>query len=1151
MLTGIKLVFMKNHIPFTWLLLFCISWNNMLAQPFSVFKDINTNPSVPTFFYDLNEVSKEKNNIVINGTLFFLLNDGVHGKEIWKSDGTEAGTVILKDIYPGSESSIISPLINVGGTLYFLANSDYNACGLWKSDGTASGTSLVKVTSSWAFNYGFSLAVYELNGVLYFTAPSDVEGLELWKSDGTEVGTALIKDIYPGGQWGFPAQFISISNTLFFTADNGINGFELWKTDGTPDGTVMVKDVLPASFTASRPDNLTVFNGELFFSAEAPFPSGKILWKTNGTEAGTEKLVYNDGMGGQMDILEPQLFTEMNGQLFCVGFIYDGGGSAEILWKTTGIGNTMDYVAIFSPSVNFPRSCKDMLAYNNKLYFSINNGSNGTELWSSDGTQAGTSMVKDINPGSASGEPQNFWVLNNTLFFTANNGTNGKELWKTDGTTAGTEIIKDINTGVASSIPENFIILNSNLLFTANDGVSGNELWKTDGTASGTVLMKDIYVGPNSSNVKILAKSISDVFITANDGIYGAELWKTDGSNTGTQMVKDIIPGLMSSYPSWLTKMGSNLFFGANNYQLWKTDGTQGETVVLHTDTSYAPFPSFPRRDKYESLGGSIIFLGDNPNIPPGNSYRRGLWKSDGSVAGTVFVDELDFGWDLNFTVSGTKVFYTKSTSFYGIELWQSNGTPASSQIVMDINPGSGNSNPQWLTDVNGKLFFLATDAGNNTNLYSTNGAAPGGYKVSPANFSNYNTFGLINAGGILYFIHKNVSNQSEIWRSNGTSAGTFILKTITPGVGSYWSYDFQSPFTNVNGILFFAADNGANGTELWKTNGTAAGTVIVKDIVPGSEGISITHMANVNGVLYFSVNNPVTGDELWKSDGTAIGTVMVKNNFSSSIYYNINNLAAINGKLFFSAADDTHGNEIWISDGTTVGTKMIQDLMPGATSSFPYGFTEFNGNIFFSAQMPNSGQELWFGNLLTLPITWQKVAATLIGEDAMVSWSALEDNNLSHYIVERSKDGSSFEEITNVAANNSQVSNQYEYADKSVTGFSIPEIYYRIKSVNKDGTTAYSKIVKIALPVAKEYVRLNPNPITNGTVVLEIKSEKNKQILVTATSLSGKQVYSQTLKATNGLSVYTLHLNSLPNALYIIEVSDGKKIDNFKLLKQ
>ena len=96
------------------------------------------------------------------------------------------------------------------------------------------------------------------------------------------------------------------------------------------------------------------------------------------------------------------------------------------------------------------------------------------ELWKSDGTAAGTVLVKDINPGSASSEPSNLTNVNGTLFFTADDGAHGIELWKSDGTAAGTVLVKDINPGSAGSDPPRLTNVNGTLFFSANDGTHGH-----------------------------------------------------------------------------------------------------------------------------------------------------------------------------------------------------------------------------------------------------------------------------------------------------------------------------------------------------------------------------------------------------------------------------------------------------------------------------------------------------------------------------------------------------------------------------------------------------------------------------------------------------------------------------------------------------
>ncbi len=169
---------------------------------------------------------------------------------------------------------------------------------------------------------------------------------------------------------------------------------------------------------------------------------------------------------------------------------------------------------------------RNLININGTLFFAAKDSSHGVELWKSNGTAAGTMLVKDIYVGSIGSSPSNFINLNGVLFFTANNGSGGIELWKSNGTYSGTSLVKDIYPGPGSSAPSYLVNLNGMLYFAANDSIHNNELWRSDGTTAGTVLVKDINLEPNDVGL------YNKLQVNKSPGIYGEqELWKPSGNS--------------------------------------------------------------------------------------------------------------------------------------------------------------------------------------------------------------------------------------------------------------------------------------------------------------------------------------------------------------------------------------------------------------------------------------------------------------------------------------------------------------------------------------------------------------------------------------------------------------------------------------------
>ncbi|MFY0525692.1 ELWxxDGT repeat protein [Archangium gephyra] len=448
----------------SWLLALALAGGSSLAQaqatpvpgcrPPTVIKDVA--PGVPS--------SSPMHFQRMGTTVYFAASGATVGSntELWKSDGTAAGTVMVKDIHPGGDS-IPDLLTDLNGTLLFTADDGEHGVELWKSDGTAAGTVMVREIGE-GLESGGTTDIVKLGGKAYLTAFNHEQGRELWESDGTFAGTRIIKDINPGLRSGLAARTLRVAgNTLFFSADDGTHGFELWKSDGTEAGTVRVKDIAPGALNASVGD-VTAVGSTVFFTANDGSTDNE-LWKSDGTEAGTVRV-------------------------------------KDIFGKP------------FHPAP------ENLVAVGGKLFFRLDNEVNGAELWVSDGTAAGTVMVKDIRSGAADSFPGDFTDVGGTLYFTADDGVSGVELWKSDGTAAGTVRVKDIRAGSTGSMPQLLTAGGSRLFFVADDG-SGATLWLSDGTEAGTRAVDALA----ANNPQALTFTGGTLYYSAEDAAQGRELY--------------------------------------------------------------------------------------------------------------------------------------------------------------------------------------------------------------------------------------------------------------------------------------------------------------------------------------------------------------------------------------------------------------------------------------------------------------------------------------------------------------------------------------------------------------------------------------------------------------------------------------------------
>lgn len=427
-----------------------------------------------------------------NGMLIFQArsNDGV---ELWKSDGTQSGTVQIKNINVNpNESSDPKYFKEYKGKLYFVAMQQ-----LWVTDGTENGTQMVSsVKPSWQFTIA--------NDLLFFVGGESTNGGELWVTNGTESGTVMVKDINPGSWSSSISNLTTYNNIVVFSANDGVNGKELWKSDGTESGTKMILDI-DSGDKSSSPSFLTEYAGKIYFSAKK-LGIGTELWKTDGTASGT--VLVKDIFEGE-DSSNPVKLFVYSQSLF---FQADSGDNHGIeMYKynlTTNLVTREADVYDGAESGGF----SPVIVYNEGMYFTASKPATGIELYVR--RNGFNSLAEDIYPGSIGGRPSVFCNCGDKMYFRAYNGNN--VLLEFSGVTNNAKEIKPqnaVNAPFFTPIPTELFCYNGSLYFAANYTSSGFDMWKyTPSTLSINKFDKENYLSiyPNPVKTNLTISLIND-----------------------------------------------------------------------------------------------------------------------------------------------------------------------------------------------------------------------------------------------------------------------------------------------------------------------------------------------------------------------------------------------------------------------------------------------------------------------------------------------------------------------------------------------------------------------------------------------------------------------------------------------------------------
>ncbi len=832
----------------------------MLAGDLELVKDIN----------DLSEGSNPQGLVAAGDYFYFYAKQG----ELWQSNGTSGGTRPVVDA--AGSGMIAAPGINVSGVMYFTRTTTQHGNELWRTDGTPAGTILVKDIRPGAADSSIG-AFANLNGTLFFTANDGVHGRELWKSDGTELGTTLVKDLPTGTEHASVRGMTAAGNYVYYIAKDSV-GEALWRSDGTASGTQMVTTSSGAAMRANFSTHylfdapqLASVNGLFYFAANHN-ASGFEMWRTDGTEAGTFALTdFHSTLAGDPAYSS----TNVNGVLYFVTEYNSNSDKPAGLWKTDGTIAGTQFVRAFF---------REFAYVNGKFFTRAYDAQHGEEPWALDLATNQTQLIRDIRSGpegsllissSFLGTVPQLTTVDNMCFFYANEGSTGFELWKSDGTVGGTAFVKDIRSGSESAFqtfgtsfnPRHSLAFKGKLYVRVDDGRHGYELWTSDGTEQGTVLLKDIVTGAGGSGPENFLSTGSALYFTANDGVT-SEWWRSDGSAAETKPFKEIHAGLNNV--SLLANVNGLLYFTATSSsgqrQLWKSDGTQaGLQPVTHL---------LPVVGGFANINNVLYFTAND------GASGTELWKTDGSPSGTKLVKDIASGPASStfgqLVAAGNLVYFTLSQPDTGAELWRTDGTSQGTFLVKDIQVGPQGSKVGEPINVGGTLYFRANDGFNGYELWKSDGTAAGTTMVRDRSGANSLPESLTALGSNVFFSAYESTGGRVLWKSDGTEGGTVIVKDFgytqsnrTGGPYEIISVGDKLFFSRLT--LFFA---GYETTELWVSDGTTNGTTLLKQSAAPGYFFRPRFLRNGGSQLLFNSGvESGPSEAVWTSDGTVAGT--------------------------------------------------------------------------------------------------------------------------------------------------------------------------------------------------------------------------------------------------------------------------------------
>ena len=847
-------------------------------------------------------------------TLLFTQDDGVHGRELWTTDGSAQGTAMMVDLLPGLPGSEPDTFTRADdGSVYFVARTTYasdtaiprgaDTFALFRTRGTAESTTLLLALPH---RPGFLVTA---SGGVYLSAPdftdSGEDAASLWFSDGTPGGSRKVA-LPPDARLSLKdSSAATLGNAVLVTARTSVGGWQLVRADGTMEGTRRLA-LLPPYGNVETPRRLTTLGGQVIFWAQALGGLGRrVLWHSDGTEEGTVPFA--------------DIAPDRDQDSF---FVRDG-----------------------------------------MAFFSGEDPLTGSEPWRTDGTTQGTALIADLIPGTAGSHPTTFTRQGFYVYFTARTEV-GTRLFRTLGAEENTTRVNVWDDG-AQQTPQptggRMVATVDALFFLATTQADTSlRLWRVGATTAGATAVS----GPLSVPMSLEIPARGVLYLSSlEDG-----LWTLNGM---TGPATQVVPPSPLPADSWegateAVDLGGTLYFTQRDptrmdtWRLWKSDGTAAGTVQAKTPVAGEFNHVQLSPEMLTVVNGQLLFAAMSPEL----QVPYSLWSYDpASGNATRLVTSLG-RWvtatdPLLFTSHPVKVgrqaYFMVAGKDGGSpdELWKTDGTEAG---TVRLKAGLA---PYFATNfmpVGSRLFFAVNKSATRAELWTSDGTEAGTVRLTAPEFTSL-IFGGAAMGDRLFFWTGQGSETLVLWKSDGTPEGTVPVGAM-PGARPTPT----DPGVALGDAFYFPCGFGQGVPQLCRTDGQVM-NAMTGTFGPEGTPLRPNHLTVQDGHLLFWAATPTNGYALWRAEPGGAPTLLMQARAGMSAVATPGPLVRSRpgGPFLFAASDGTSGLELWKTDGTPGGTVRAADIAPGLLSSAPgWPMVPSGDRVYFPAWTPTEGRELW-----------------------------------------------------------------------------------------------------------------------------------------------------------------------------------------------